>query len=541
MEIGKAHGHDVANAALSIASASHKRHMQRAATWWQIVFVALGACSLVMFSLGGISAVTGTISPLVWTVSASIGLIAAFAYAEMAAMMPNKSGGTANYGATAWIRHAKIIAPMSVWSNWIAYSPILAIGSGLGAGYLLSIFVPPDHYLNTWNVTLIDLSMLKPGLSLRLNMQFVLGTLIMLVTWVIQHAGILRTAYVQIALALGGLLPLLLACFLPLIGGNVSMENFSPFVPLNGAWDFAGWKLFIGGLFLAAWSAYAAENAVCYMSEMRDPERGGPKAVIWTGVICLAVYAFVPFVFQGGLGTEGMLSPGIVSGEGVGAAFAGLIEAGPFFAKLLVVMLTFSLLLGVMTAMADSARTLYQGAHDGWFPKYLDYLNEHGVPTRAMWVDLFFNAFLLLMSDYLFVLAVSCVNYVLFHTLNMSSAWIHRIDNPRSKRPYRCPNFILAIVGCLSFVNAFLIGAGANLWGDGVLLLGFAVAFSSVPVFLYRHYVTDGGKFPDYMLSDLIPPGEKELTPTRAGILPYLALAGNALAIWAGYQTFWGG
>jgi hypothetical protein len=61
-----------------------------------------------------------------------------------------------------------------------------------------------------------------------------------------------------------------------------------------------------------------------------------------------------------------------------------------------------------------------------------------------------------------------------------------------------------------------------------------------VPVFLYRHYVTDGGKFPDHMLSDLIPPGETELTPTRAGILPYLALGGMIVSMWAGYQIFWG-
>ena len=523
-----------------IVSSSHKENMIRAVTWWEVVFISLGACALVMFSLGGISAITGNISAMVWTISASIGLIVAFAYAEMAAMMPNKSGGTANYGATAWIRHINIVAPMSVWGNWIAYSPILAIGSGLGAGYLLSIFIPPDHFLNTWNYTLVDLSALKSGLTLRLNMQFIVGTLIMLTIWAIQHAGIMRTARVQIVLAVGGLFPLLLACLLPLFGGKVSMEHFSPFVPLNGAWNMEGWKLFMGGLFLAPWSAYAAESAVCYMSEMRDPEEGGPKAVIWMGVICVVVYALVSFVFQGGLGTEGMLSPGIQSGEGVGAAFAGLIGAGPFFTKLLVVMLTFSLLLGVMTAMADSSRTLYQGAHDGWFPKYLDHLNEHGVPTRAMWVDLFFNAFLLLMSDYLFVLAISAVNYLIFHVLNMSSAWIHRIDNPRSKRPYLCPTILLVMTGCLSYVNAFFIGAGASVWGDSVIPLGFAVSFASVPVFLYRHYVTDRGKFPDHMLSDLIPPGEKELTPTRAGILPYLALAGNALAILVGYQIFWG-
>ena len=521
------------------ASSAHKPEMQRAVNWWQVVFIALGACALVMFSLGGISSVVGTISPLVWMISAAIGLICAYAYAEMAAMMPNKSGGTANYGASVWIRHIKIMAPISVWGNWIAYSPILAIGSGLGAGYLLSIFVPPEHFLNTWNFTLIDLGMLKTDLTLRVNMQFILGTAIMLVIWTIQHAGVLRTAHVQIALAIGGLLPLVLVCFVPLVGGRVYIENFLPFVPLSGGWGFEGWKLFLGGLFLAAWSAYAAENAVCYMSEMRDPESGGPRAVIWTGVICLVVYTIVPFVFQGGLGTEAMRAPGIESGEGVGAAFASLVGAGPFIAKVLVVMLTFSILLAVMTAMADSARTLYQGAHDGWFPKFLDQLNEHGVPTRAMWVDLVFNAFLLLMSDYLFVLAVSCVSYVVFHMINNSSVWINRIDNPRSKRPYRAPMFILVTVGCIAFVNAFLIGAGSNLWGEGVLPLGFAVLLASVPVFLYRHYVTDGGKFPDYMLADLIPPGETELTPTRAGILPYLVVVGNILTILAGYLIFW--
>jgi hypothetical protein len=42
------------------------------------------------------------------------------------------------------------------------------------------------------------------------------------------------------------------------------------------------------------------------------------------------------------------------------------------------------------------------------------------------------------------------------------------------------------------------------------------------------------------MLSDLIPPGETELTPTRAGILPYLALGGMIVSMWAGYQIFWG-
>ncbi|MET4807948.1 APC family permease [Limibacillus sp. MBR-115] len=513
--------------------------MRRDVNWWQVVFIAAGSPALVMFSLGGISAVTGTISPLVWFVSVMIGFVAIFTYAEIAGMHPNKSGGTAVYGATAWVRYSKIIAPMSIWSNWLAWSPILAIGSGLGSGYLLSIFLPADHALNTWQLTLIDLGFLKNDLSIRINTQFIVGTVLMVIVWSIQHAGISRTARVQIILTLGGIIPLMFVTIIPLIVGKVEMNNFTPFVPLNGEWNLDGWGLMLGGMFLAAWSAYAAENAVCYMSEMKDPRREGAKAIIWSGVLCVVLYSLVPFVFQGVLGTEYMLSPGIVTGEGVGVALASMIGGGTIIEKIVVVMLTFTLFLAIMTAMAGSSRTLYQGGHDGWMPKFLDNLNENGVPTRAMWTDLAFNALLLLMSDYLFVLAVSAVNYVLFHYLNLNAGWIHRIDNARATRPYRAP-FLLFVGGiALAYVNAFLIGAGANLWGNSILFIGLVAAFISTPLFWYRHHVVDKGKFPEHMLADLIPEGEDDVGPTKAGNLPYLALAGGVVAMMAGYVTFW--
>lgn len=515
------------------------RQMRRDVNWWQVVFIAAGSPALVMFSLGGISTITGTISPLVWTVSTLIGFVAIFTYAEMAGMHPNKSGGTAVYGATAWVRYGHIVAPMSVWSNWLAWSPILAIGSGLGSGYLLSIFLPPDHALNSWQLTLVDLGFIKPNLSIRIDTQFIVGTILMVIVWSIQHSGIARTARVQIALTLGGILPLLFVTLIPLLGGKVELSNFSPFTPLSGSWDFEGWRLFIGGLFLAAWSAYAGENAVCYMSEMKNPTGGAAKAIIWSGVLCVVLYSLVPFVFQGVLGTEYMLSAGIASGEGVGVALASMVGAGAVVGKLLVVMLTFTLFLAIMTAMAGSSRTLYQGAHDGWMPKFLDQLNHNGVPTRAMWADLAFNAILLLMSDYLFVLAVSAVNYVLFHFLNLNAGWIHRIDNPNASRPYRTPTPFFAAGICLALVNAFLIGAGANLWGNYVLFLGLAAAFISTPLFLYRHFIVDKGKFPDHMLADLIPEGEVDVGPKRAGVLPYVALAGGFASMMAGYLTFW--
>ena len=131
-----------------------------------------------------------------------------------------------------------------------------------------------------------------------------------------------------------------------------------------------------------------------------------PRAIIASGLICIVAYVTVPVVFQGVLGTQKMLDPGIADGSGMGLALAGMVNAGPAITKIFAILLFFSLIIAIITAMAGSSLTLNQGGRDGWLPKYLSYLNPHGAATRAMWTDLVFNLIPLSMSNYLFVLAV---------------------------------------------------------------------------------------------------------------------------------------
>jgi len=513
--------------------------MRRDLSWKGAFFVAAGVPALILFSMGGISAGTGPVAVLVWTVSVLIGFIDAFTYAEIAGLHPKKSGGTAVHGATAWIRYSKITAPISLWCNWLAWTPVLAIGAGLGAGYLISIFYAPDATINTWQITLVDLGFLKDGLTLRINAVFIIGALIILAVWNIQHYGILRTARVQTILTIGAITPLLVLSVIPLITGDVVMSNFSPFAPANGLWDLAGWQAVLGSLFIAAWSAYAFETAVCYMSEFKDPARDMPRAILWSGAFCILCYTLIPFVFQGVLGTEFLSSPEIASGLYVADAWAAVVHAGAFMTNVIIVLLFFTVVVAIMTAMSGSSRTLFQGGQDGWLPKYLSHLNEHKVPTYAMWTDLVFNLVLLLMSDYLFVLAVSNCNYMIFNFLNLNAGWIHRIDNPKVPRPYKAPLPLFVAGACMAYFNAFLLGAGANYWGSGTLAMGWISALIAIPFFLYRHYVRDKGQFPVHMWDDLIPEGETELGPKRAGIRPYIAIAGGLTCMTIGYVIFW--
>ncbi|HKX93895.1 MAG TPA: APC family permease [Methylibium sp.] len=554
----------VATADLVAPPESHSGSLQRRISWTGAFWVASGVPALVLFSVGAIAATVGKPAWLVWVLSIAFGFIQAFTYAEIAGLFPNKTGGASVYGAVAWARYSKLIAPLSVWCNWFAWSPVLAIGSGLAAGYILGALFPADAAINTWQITLLDLGMIKSGLELRINATFVIGVTLLLAVFGIQHGGILRSARTTMVLGVTALVPLMLIALVPLLTGDLPAAHFQPLAPLayndqglvvDGDWSMAGITLMAGGLFIAAWSTYGFETAVCYTREFKNPKTDTFKAIFYSGLLCIAFFSLVPLAFQGHLGLgevvtpavldaagnvvtpavySGMLAPDVYSGMGVAKVMAEMVGGGAVIGNLIVVMLILAILLSIMTTMSGAARTLYQASADGWLPRYLSKVNEHGAPTRAMWTNLGFNVILLMMSDYVFVLACSNVGYILFNFLNLQSGWIHRMDRPDWARPYRAPNLILGIGALLGFVNLALMGLGANIYGAGTLTAGLVFAALIIPVFVYRHYIQDGGRFPSTADDTLLV--QQGGVSSRAGVLPYLALAAGVVVVYVAHS-----
>jgi amino acid transporter len=558
------------------ASAESDGQLLRHIDWRGAFWVASGVPALVLFSIGGIAGTTGTLAFLIWTASMIMGFIQSFTYAEIAGLFPNKSGGASVYGATAWLRYSKFIAPLSVWCNWFAWSPVLSLGCSIAAAYILNAFFPIPAFTETspdvvayiaahagtapadaitavtaaatpavrsW--TLFSHTLGPVGFSL--NAVFFIGAILMLITFAIQHRGILGTANMQKYIGLLVIIPMLIVGVVPIVTGQINWANYSPLVPLAaayapdpGAWNIAGWTLVLGGMFIAAWSTYGFETAVCYTSEFKDPGKDTFKAIFYSGLLCMLLYILVPFTFQGVLGLNGMLATPIVDGSGVAAAMAQMVHGGAFITNLLVMLMILALMLAIMTAMAGSSRTLYQGSVDGWLPKYLSHVNSHGAPTRAMWTDLVCNLIVLAIAStdatsFFFILAVSNCGYIIFNFLNLNAGWIHRIDNGHIARPWKAPTFVIALGAIFAYVNAVFMGAGAKVWNPSALWAGLIFAALIIPVFCYRHFVQDGGKFPDHMLDDL---GLKasDLQVKKAGILPYLTLvAGLAVVLLANW------
>jgi amino acid transporter len=543
-------------------TANGENVLKRAIDWKGAFWVASGVPALVVFSIGGIAGTVGNVAYAVWIVSMLMGFIQSFTYAEIAGLFPNKSGGASIYGAAAWLRYGKFIAPLSVWCNWVAWTPVLSLGSAIAAGYILNLMEPApaaqaiaDYITANPGVdeatALAQLTPLHQPLvtldlglfALSLNWTFFIGAILMLLAFAIQHRGILGTASVQTVVGLVIVITLLIVGVVPFFNGNFHSENFSPFVPLAaayapepGAWNITGWTLVLGGMFIAAWSTYGFETAVCYTSEFKNPKTDTFKAIFYSGLLCLVLFILVPITFQGYLGLEGMLAGDIVAGTGVAHAMGAMVAGGSVAINTLFVFLMIAaLILIIVTAMAGSSRTLYQGSIDGWLPKYLSHVNHNGAPTAAMWTDLVANLILLSIASvdataYYFILAVSNCGYIIFNFLNLNAGWIHRIDSGHIARPYRAPTIILALGGIFAFVNAMFMGAGAKVWNPVALWWGLGIAALIIPVFAFRHYVQDKGQFPPRMMEDL---GLKagDLGQKKAGMLPYLALAGGVAVV----------
>ena len=545
--------------------------LHRAINWQGAFWVASGVPALVLFSIGGLAGTTGTLAYVIWTLSMMMGFIQSFTYAEIAGLYPNKTGGASIYGATAWLPYSKFIGPLSVWCNWLGWSPVLSLGCSIAAAYMLNAIAPIPAYTATspevvaWIAShagtapadavtavtaaatpaLRSWSLFSQSLgpvSFSLNATFFIGVVLMLVTFAIQHRGILGTANVQKYVGLLVIVPMLIVGVVPILTGQIHWANYGPLVPLAaagasapGAWNAPGWTLVLGGMFLAAWSTYGFETAVAYTSEFKNPGTDTFKAIFYSGLLCIVLYILVPFSFQGVLGLDGMLAGPIGDGSGVADAMAGMVGGGAMVHGLLVMMMVLALLLCIMTAMAGSSRTLYQGSVEGWLPRYLSQLNQHGSPTRAMWTDLVVNLFVLAIASadstsFFFILAVSNCGYIVFNFLNLNAGWIHRVDNGDMRRPWRAPTWLLGLGVVFAFLNMVFMGAGAKTWNPLALWAAVVGIALVVPLFLYRHYVQDGGRFPVHMLEDLgMPAGA--LSRKRAGMLPYLTLAAGVVVV----------
>jgi amino acid transporter len=427
--------------------------------------VTSGVPVLVLVSMGSVAALTGTVSPAIWAVSALIGFFMAIAFADLAASLPHVTGGIGAFAGTVLARRSRVLAISARWSYWFGWSPALAINSALVGSYVHDTLVPRAP---AWTVLLIAVLVLSGSVA-------------------VNHYGVRHGARLQVALIACVAAPVILVAGAAFVRGDFSPSRLVPFAPAGGWLSGHGLVAVAGGLFLAGWSAYGAELALAYGTEYRRGIRDAVRTLMIIAVVSVVVYSLLPLILTGVLGTARIQADPAVAlrplAEQVAGGLAGLIVG----------VLVLALLLGTNMVMIASSRTLYQLARDGNAWRFLGAVNRHGVPANALRFDFGVNALLLAgvfainhgqTSDLpLALLAASNVGYILSVSLALLAAWLNHRQTSRASGFLRIRPGLMRFALALAVFNVALLLTAGFAWGWTNLLLGAAVLTGVIAVF----------------------------------------------------------
>lgn len=338
-------------------------------------FLALGVGTIVsasIFTLPGQVAAqhTGPAVALSYIGAAVVAGLVAFAYAEMASVMPFAGS------AYSWIN----VVFGEVW-GWIA-------GWALLAEYLLAVaFVASGLSSNLQGM------LGTVGVTLPTNLANPMGTaggfvdliavLAIVIVFLLLSRGVSAAAHVQNVLVV--LKVAAIALFIIVGATALHPENYVPFIPEyrvnEDGTAFGGWQGIYAGVSMIFLAYIGFDSIAANSAEAKDPQRTMPRGILGSLLIAVTLFVAVSLVL---VGMNHYSVYGGTAAEPIGFA---LRNAGhPVIAvivQIIAVVGMFTALIGMLLA---GSRLLYSFGRDRLLPGWLGRLNERHLPNRALLV-----------------------------------------------------------------------------------------------------------------------------------------------------------
>src|SRR5689334_818456 len=453
-----------------------ERHLLKALRWWDGFVIALCNPGFLVASLGFSMGALGTWGAvLLWAVSAGVGMLQTWIYAETASMFPDKPGGISLYAHEGWRGRFSLVGPIGAFGYWIGWSVVLSI-----FGVLIGTLIQAQWFPGaTWSVS--------DGV-VQLGLPQFLALACIVAVWLLNVFGIRPAVWISYVTGAGLLVPLAIFIVVPYFTGDWHSSNMT--------WALHGWggfKLAMVYLFLFGWSAYAAEVCATFAPEYHDTRRDTTIALRSAGIFTLLVFLLFPLGIGG---VTGPPSAATAAGEFYVPALEKIVGSGA--AQVIIVLLIGSLFLSMISSTADGSRALYGIARDDMTVQQPQCLYRFHVPARAMTMDLAVNVLLVLfISNNLAILYMSNIGYMLAHVFALSGFLLLRRDRPNWPRPIKVGPVWLGIAAILVVFNAVLVVVGVTnptLTGYGTwtdMFIGVGVLVGSVLLFFYRRIVQD--------------------------------------------------
>lgn len=447
--------------------------------WRDGVVLSLTMPAALVATLGYSIASLGTWGAVVlWGVSTLVATIANLAYAELAAMFPDKTGGIALYASEAWRSRLSLVGPLASFGYWFAWSSSIAVFAGVIGNLVQAQWFPGETW--TWDLGPVDVTFAR-----------LVAAAVITVVWFANVLGLAPTLWLAYASAAMLLVPLATFIVLPYLTGDWSGRTLTWRLgdPGQGAGSL---ELALVWLYVMLWTSLGVETCATFTPEYRRGARDAAIALRAGALISLAVFVLLPLGAAGAAGEAAVERSPLTF---YAPAFEEIVGGA---ADLMVAMIVGSLVLVITTAMADSSRALYGMARDGITVRGLDRVNRFGAPARPLTVDLLVNLGLVFfLGNALAIVAAGNLGYIAAHVFALTGFLLLRRDRPGWPRPVRLSRPLAGTTGLLAVALAVVLVVGAtnfDLTGYGgrkELAIALALLGSSVLLYGYRRIVQD--------------------------------------------------
>ncbi len=417
-----------------------------------------------------------------WILSGVITLFAALSYGELAGMMPN-AGGQFIYLQRAY---GKLTAFVYGWTVFTVIQTGVIAAVAVAFARFVGVLIPffdEQHIIFSFGGFTISTTQL-------------LGVTSILFLTYLNTQGINNGRIIQRVFTSAKILALFAVIIIGFIVGSKAgywQQNIQlPFSPAGSAGSPGYGLLFsaiavalIGSLF----SSDAWNNVTFIAGEIKEPQRNIPLGLL-TGVLLVTllyilanVAYFMLLPAMGDPTGTTILEKGIAYAQndrvGTAAMSAVFGNAASYLMAILIIISTF----GCNNGLILSGSRLFKSMADqDLFFKPAAYLNKHGVPSKALWIQAVWASVLCLSGSYGSLLDYCTFASLVFYIITISTLFYFRKKEPNALRPYKAFGYpvipALYILITLTICIDLLIFKPQNTaWGLLIMCIGIPVFY----------------------------------------------------------------
>ncbi len=400
----------------------------------------------------------------VWIFGGILSLFGALSYAELAAALP-QAGGEYVYLREAY---GPLWAFIYGWTQmWVAKSGSIAT---LATGFFIYLANFRPELNGVWTVVPLPLGESGNPLEIRYGQLLAMGIIAVLA--LINYFGVKVSGDVQVVVTLVKVGLIAAIIMVGLGSGHGSVSNYHTSIPAPG-----GITGFFAALVAALWAYDGWNNVSMVASEVRDPQRNLPRALILGTLAVIAIYLLANLAYFYVLPAAEIASSDRVAAETMrrilGQPGAGAVSIAAMI----------SIFAAINGSILSGSRVPFAMARDRLFFHRVAFVHpQHRTPSVSILALSGWGALLVLSGRYSQLYTYVIFASVILYGMATAAVIVLRFKRPDMPRPYRTLGYpfvpIVFVLGiaCL-VVSTLLKSPRESLMGLGLVSLGLPFYF----------------------------------------------------------------